>query len=93
MKFSQKYTSRHKQPNELTTEMPALDALHALQEVILTLVPDASIGINNAEQTLTFSSRKLTEAINVNVLETTKVCSLQIESRDLTISNGMEPTL
>jgi hypothetical protein len=48
MKFSQKYTSRHEQPNELTTEMPALDALHALKEVILTLDPDASIGINNA---------------------------------------------
>jgi hypothetical protein len=83
MKFSQKYISRHKALNELNTELPALDALHALQVAILTLDPDASIGINNAEQTLTWSSRKLTEAITVNVLETTKGCSLWIESCDL----------
>ena len=82
MKFSQKYIKQHKSLNEINVEIPALDALYALQKTILILDPDACIGINNTEQTLAWSSRKLTDAITVNALETTKGCSLWIESCD-----------
>lgn len=83
MKFSQKYIKQHKSLNEINVEIPALDALYALQDTILVLDPDAYITINNTEQTLTWNSRKLSETIRVNVLETINGCSLWIESCDL----------
>lgn len=79
MKFSQKYITSNKLLNDIHVEATSMDALQAFKSTILSIDSDAFIGIDNTEQCITWSSRKLVEAIKITALDSIKGCELWFE--------------